>query len=245
MTEVTFVGTSDAFGTGGRRQAAILVRHGGGAVLLDCGATTGTGLQALGIARDEIEAIVVSHFHADHFGGIPLLLLAAHYEDRRRKPLVVAGPPQVEARVRAAAAARGHAIEDREWSFPLRFVELQPGQEIGLGPVGFDAFAAHHQQDSQPHGLVVRAGPRTIIYTGDTGWFDELPDRTRGADLLISECTFFDFTFDYHLTYEKLLPRMGEFRCGRIVLTHLGRGMAERRGRLELETADDGMVVRV
>jgi ribonuclease BN (tRNA processing enzyme) len=73
MSEVVFVGTSDAFGAGGRRQSALLVRAPQGAVLLDCGLTTVTGLVALGIERDEIDAIVVSHFHGDHFGGIPFL----------------------------------------------------------------------------------------------------------------------------------------------------------------------------
>ena len=52
------------------------------------------------IERDEIDTIILSHFHADHFGGIPLFLLGALHQDRRRKPLQIAGPPQVEERVR-------------------------------------------------------------------------------------------------------------------------------------------------
>ena len=89
MNEIVFVGTSDAFGAGGRRQSAIFVRDAAGGVLLDCGATTGSGLDALSIPRDAIDTILVSHFHGDHFGGIPLLLLAALYEDERRHPLRV------------------------------------------------------------------------------------------------------------------------------------------------------------
>ena len=71
MTELVFVGTSDAFGAGGRRQSAMVLRAPHGAVLVDCGATTCTGLSAVGIPRAEIDAIVISHFHADHFGGVP------------------------------------------------------------------------------------------------------------------------------------------------------------------------------
>ena len=44
MNEVVFIGTSDAFGAGGRRQSAILLRTGAGCALVDCGMTTGTGL---------------------------------------------------------------------------------------------------------------------------------------------------------------------------------------------------------
>ena len=119
MSEVVFIGTSDAFGAGGRRQAAVLVRGARGTILLDCGATTGSGLQELGIPRDEIDTILVSHFHGDHFAGIPLLLLAALYQDERRHPLRIAGPPEIELRVRALARAMGHPLEDRQWSFPI------------------------------------------------------------------------------------------------------------------------------
>jgi ribonuclease BN (tRNA processing enzyme) len=105
MSEIVFIGTSDAFGAGGRRQSAILMRAPSGSVLLDCGTTTSTGLAALGIERNEIDAIVISHYHGDHFGGIPILLLAALYEDARTRPLRIVGPPGIEARVRQLADA--------------------------------------------------------------------------------------------------------------------------------------------
>ena len=56
MPEVLFVGTSDAFGAGGRRQSAVLVRGERGTALLDCGVTTNTGLNELGVSRDEVES---------------------------------------------------------------------------------------------------------------------------------------------------------------------------------------------
>ena len=107
MSEVVFVGTSDAFGAGGRRQSALLVRAPSGGLLVDCGTTTTMGLAALGIERAEIDAVLISHFHGDHFGGIPSLLLAALYEDLRRKPLVIAGPHGIERRVHQLATAMG------------------------------------------------------------------------------------------------------------------------------------------
>lgn len=247
MSEVVFVGTSDAFGAGGRRQSAILLRAPGGTVLLDCGATTNSGLATLGAERDEIDAILISHFHGDHFGGIPLLLLAALYEDERTKPLWIAGPPGVESRVRNLAASMGHPIKDRAWRFPLHFEELPVGRNAEVGPVRVNAFEAYHVPDTNPHGLRVEAGGLTIAYSGDTGWFQELPRRVAGADLFICECTYHTHNQDfvYHLSYDELSERHKEFDCGRIILTHLGEEMSARRGTCDLETADDGLTVRL
>ena len=72
----------------------------------DCGATTCTGLCDLGIERDEIDSILISHFHGDHYAGIPILLLAALYEDERKHALRIVGPPGVEQRVHEMAARR-------------------------------------------------------------------------------------------------------------------------------------------
>lgn len=243
--KVVFVGTSDAFGAGGRRQSAIYLEAPGGGLLLDCAPTTATGLAALGIERDAIDAIALSHFHADHFAGVPQLLLAAMYEDRRSRPLVIAGPPGVEARVRAASEAMGHGLLQRELPFALRFVELRAGATVDLGPAQVTSFPTRHQPESCPHGLRVAAGGRRLAYTGDTGWFDELPARLEGADLVVCECTFFEPTFDFHLDYATLAARAERFACGRLVLTHLGPTMSERRGKLAIETADDGLALRV
>lgn len=239
------IGTSDAFGAGGRRQSAYLLRSASGSVLLDCGGTTTSGLAALDIARDEVEAILVTHFHADHFGGIPLLLLGAQYVDRRHRPITIAGPRGVEQRVREVARALGHPLDDHALGFELRFVELAAGSSCQIGPVEARAFATFHSPDSQPHGLVVRAGKRRIAYSGDTGWFDALPAEVNGADLFLSECTQVHREFEYHLSLDELAERSREFDCGRLVLTHLGtemRNLTDRRG---FELADDGDVVKL
>jgi ribonuclease BN (tRNA processing enzyme) len=245
MNEVVFVGTSDAFGSGGRRQSAVLVRGSRGTGLLDCGATTNTGLRELGIDRNEIDAILVSHFHGDHFGGIPLFVLAAVYQDQRREPLEIAGPPQIEARVRALATAMGHPLEDLDCPFPLRFSELQPGVEQAVGPGIVSAFETRHQPEAHPHGYRLSLGERDVVYSGDTGWFDELPRLASGADLFICECTLHTECLDFHLNLGQITEHRDEFDVGGLLLTHLGQEMAALRGQCELDTADDGLIVKL
>jgi ribonuclease BN (tRNA processing enzyme) len=245
MSDIVFIGTGDAFGAGGRRQSAILLRAPHGGVLIDCGGTTSTGLCALGIDRGEIDTILVSHFHGDHFGGIPILLLAALYEDERKQPLRIAGPPGIEMRVHAVAKAMGYGIEDREWSFPIHYDEFEVGRTLEAGPVRIRAFEAVHQAHTCPHGLVIDTGAHRVAYSGDTGWFDRLPREVADADLFICECTYHDYDFDFHINHETLVKRKDEFECGRIVLTHLGVEMTERRGTAAFETADDGLSLKL
>ena len=245
MTEVLFVGTSDAFGAGGRRQSAIVLRGGSGSVLLDCGSTTGSGLNQLGVAIDELDAILVSHFHGDHFGGIPLLLLAALYQEQRKRALRIAGPPGIEARVRWLAASMGHPLDGRDWTFPIEFEELPAGRRCEVGPVLVHTFETHHFPDAMPHGMVIETdGPR-IACSGDTGWFDELPLRVAGSDLFICECTYHRDAFEYHLSHEQLVANRKRFDCGRLVITHLGEEMAERRASCQFEAADDGLTLQI
>jgi len=245
LSEVVFIGTSDAFGAGGRRQAAVLLRGRRGTMLLDCGATTLTGLEQLGIPRDEVDTILVSHFHGDHFSGIPLFLLAALYQDGRRTPLHIAGPPEIERRVRALADAMGHGIEDHAHSFPIRFTEIPPGAQQEVGPAHVESFATRHQLEAHPQGYRVDTGNAVVSYSGDTGWFDGLPRIAAGADLFICECTLHQQALDFHLNLATIEEHREDFDCGRMMLTHLGSEMSSLRGRCAIETADDGLVVRL
>jgi len=245
VSEIVFIGTSDAFGAGGRRQSAILLRTTSGAALLDCGVTTNTGLGQMEIARCEIDAILVSHFHADHFGGIPLFLLAAQYQDRRTQPLLIAGPAGIEQRVRDLATSMGHPIDDSELEFDIRYRELSNDRPTEIGPVSARTFETRHDPSSCPHGMCIDAGNRRIVYSGDTGWFDGLPGQVAGCDLFICECTLHEPTYEFHLDWETLEAKRSEFACERMLLTHLGDEMSRRRGKLAIETADDGLALEL
>ena len=245
MSEVIFIGTSDAFGAGGRRQSAALLRTGAGSILMDCGVTTNTGLADVGIERDEIDVILISHFHGDHFGGIPLFLLAALYEDERKRPLEIVGPPEIEARVRTLASAMGHGLESHSQSFPLSFHEVAPNTPRAVGPTEIRSFETRHQLEAHPHGYDIRCGGERVVYSGDTGWFDELPGHVAGADLFVCECTYRASDLDFHLNYELLCERKAQLDCGNIVLTHLGADMVDRSPSDEFDYADDGLVVSI
>lgn len=72
MGEVTvrFLGSGDAFGSGGRFQTCILVETASTRFLIDCGASSLIGMKRFGVDPGSVDAILISHLHGDHFGGL-------------------------------------------------------------------------------------------------------------------------------------------------------------------------------
>ncbi len=245
MIEVLFVGTGDAFGSGGRRQTAILLREGKNTILLDCGPTTLLGLREMGIDPREIDTIALSHFHGDHAGGVPFLLLDYTFAHERTNDLQIIGPPGVKERVAKIARAMSFETSHTKRPFDVHYREYTVDQPLEVQGFRVTPKPAYHQAHTMPHMLRVDGDRRSVFFTGDTGWHEQLPDRVGDADLLISECVFMDDPFEYHLSYREIAAAQERFRCGSTILTHLGAEVLENLDLLEFDTAHDGLVRKV
>jgi ribonuclease BN (tRNA processing enzyme) len=242
---VTFLGTGDAFSARGGHQAAYRVDAGNSAFLLDCGSSALTSMKRECIDAGDIDLVLLSHLHGDHFAGLPYLFLELTYENHRDRPLTIAGPPGTEERVLKLYSAAYKELAARPASFETRFVEMQPGQPIQIGDVAIEPFRVPHQEKEISLGLVVSIDGRRILYSGDTGWTEELVIRSQGVDLFICECCFYETRVEYHLDYPRLHEQRHRFGCTRMVLTHLGREVQAHRDDVEIELAYDGMVVEL
>ena len=88
VMRLTIVGSGDAFGSGGRLNTCFFLETAKAALLIDCGASALPALKGQGIEPNRIDAIILSHLHGDHFGGLPFLLLDGQFLSRREKPLL-------------------------------------------------------------------------------------------------------------------------------------------------------------
>ena len=100
-----FIGCGDAFGSGGRFNTCFHLVGRNINALIDCGASSLVSMNKLAINRNDIDTIFISHFHADHFGGLPFFMLEANYILKRQQPLTIAGPPGGFTSLREAAVA--------------------------------------------------------------------------------------------------------------------------------------------
>jgi ribonuclease BN (tRNA processing enzyme) len=243
MVRVTVLGSGDAFGSGGRANAAYLVEGAGRTFLLDCGPSVLHALKRLGRDPGDVDFVLVSHLHGDHFGGIPFLFMEYRYEKPRRRPLVVRGPHGIERRVQALFAALYEQTAREPLPFEVRYEEIAPGPAQVLDGVRVLPFAVPHAPELVCLGFRLELGGRTIVYSGDAGWTEEFVTQARGADLFLCECSMYESRLPIHLSYPEIAARAGELGCRRLVLSHLGSEPLRRLAELSLECAWDGMTL--
>jgi ribonuclease BN (tRNA processing enzyme) len=102
---IQFLGSGDAFGSGGRFNTCILVEAAAGVFLIDCGASSLIAMRRFRVVPNRIGTIFISHLHGDHFGGLPFFILDAQLVSRRVEPLTIAGPPGLRQRLAEAMEA--------------------------------------------------------------------------------------------------------------------------------------------
>jgi ribonuclease BN (tRNA processing enzyme) len=243
----SFLGTGDAFATDGRFQSGYLLEAHNYRVLMEAGPTVLCAMKRMKIAPDDLDLILISHLHGDHYGGLPFLILEYIYESPLRKPITVAGPPRLEERTwllfeTMFPRTRGDLKRVRD---KLRFVVLEPGVAHKAGKLKIETIRTPHMRYEASLALKFALDGKTIVFSGDSGWTDEMISFAAGADLFVCECTYFESAhLNFHMNYPELERRRSEFDVGRMILTHVGREVLAKHD-LKLEIGHDGLKIEV
>src|SRR4029453_13220569 len=230
--QLQFVGCGDALGSGGRFNTCFHVTGNSVNFLIDCGASSLPALKRLGIARDEIDLILITHFHGDHFGGLPFLLLDAQFT-RRARPLVIAGPAGIETKLTNLMEALFEHSSKTQQRFDLSVVALEPEQSRTFGEVKVTPYPVVHGDSGGPFlAYRIEAEGRIICYSADTEWTETLIPAARAADLFIAEAYYYDRIVKNHLSLTTLEAHLGKINAKRVILTHMSDDMLGRLNKL-------------
>ncbi len=241
-----FIGCGDAFGSGGRFNTCFHLTGDSTNLLIDCGASSLIAMKQLGVDRNSISTIVITHFHADHFGGIPFFILDAQFFSKRREPLTIIGPkglPEWYAKVMETAFPGSSGATQK---FELSLREIGANDTIDLGGLQVSAHQALHGQADGPCLAVrIETEGKSVAYTGDTEWTPDLIPAARGADVLIAEAYFRDKLIATHLSLGTIEEHLEDLKPKRLILTHMSDDMLNHPDRHRFETAEDGMTIAV
>jgi ribonuclease BN (tRNA processing enzyme) len=242
---VQFVGTGDAFGSGGRFQTCILVDGSQTRFSMDFGMTSLTALKQQDIKHTSIDVILITHLHGDHCGGVPFLLMDSMLAAKRSHPLTIAGPKKTESCIVKMCDAMLPGMEVMQPKFDIEYVELEVGEPNQIRDLVVTPRHVRHTWQTNPTALRVEVDNKVVSYTGDGSYTEELAKVGHDADLLIAESYFYQKPIKWHLNYYDIVAHKEDFRAKRTILTHMHEEMLVQAENVPEETAYDGLVMEL
>jgi ribonuclease BN (tRNA processing enzyme) len=219
-TPLTFLGSGNFHAMGGYWSSCLIDRR----LLIESPPSVLRNLRLVGADLAAIEALFLSHFHADHTFGWPFLHFSALTQARRQAELWVVGPPGLAAFLDELVRAGriDHVVNQvrrEQGGFPLHCLEVNE-QEQRAGRITFRAVRVDHDPTLDCYGFLIQYGGRTIGYSGDTTLCDGLRRIAAAADVLIVECNSHDEVSPVHLREADLRTLRAEFPELPFVVTH-------------------------
>jgi ribonuclease BN (tRNA processing enzyme) len=184
--EIRFLGVGEAC-DGNQSNTSILLKTDSmeacGRILLDCGFNVPHHYFSLNPPPDELDVLWISHFHGDHFFGVPQLLLW-FWEMDRMKPLTIMGPPGVKNTIEATLKLAYPNLLAR-LAYSLKYKEISPGEELQVSDCTWQAASNEHSQQCFSVRLDIK--DRSIFYSGDGRPTPLTQSLAKGCDIIIHE----------------------------------------------------------
>ncbi len=239
--DLRFIGTGNAFAPGGLCWNGFVLE---GRYLFEAPPQALQSLNAMKIDANDLDAVVLSHHHGDHFLGLPFLFLQWKYSKRTR-PVRIIGPRGTKELATQIGRQVYPGLFDTR--FEIEWDELTGGEVATAGALKVCAANVKHDQRlSGTLGFGIEIAGRRLGYTGDSALCDAVLDLARDSEVLVSECASVDETVDVHMNLRDDVPLVrAAMKPGtRLILTHLGPGVAAG-GLAGVEVAQDFGVYRV
>lgn len=244
MSRIKILGSGDAFHSGGRFQTSFLLNSNNKNILIDCGCGSLQQMKKFGYSTNEINSVIISHFHGDHIAGLPFLLMDMARLNRQ-SPLYIFSPEGGKQKINDALKLFYPGNETILESLQIEWLYYENEKSIKAAGIEVQPFKMNHAELVKPHGIRVTIDGKVISYSGDTGWNENLLLLSEDADLFICECTFYDKEMEGHLNYKLLSEKKHLLHYKQILLTHFDEEMLLNADKVDMEMATDGMDILI
>jgi ribonuclease BN (tRNA processing enzyme) len=214
--KLKILGTGTATPSLQRASSSYLLSTTWGEILVDIGPSVVRRLLECGRTIHDVDMIVLTHFHPDHTVDLATFLFASNYGDvTREKPLILLGGRGLERFFK-------DLVSLYSWLSPVGYhlvLKALPAGEWRLGSLTIKTSGSNHSPESIA--LRIREGKSVVVFTGDTGFSEELVTLAAHADLLVSECSFPNREVKGHLNLAALQKIVRQAKPRQVILSHL------------------------
>jgi ribonuclease BN (tRNA processing enzyme) len=215
--KVTFIGTGDCCDPF-RRNLSVLLEDNNHRHLLDCGFSSTHGY--LAYSPDlKLDTIWISHFHGDHFFGVPQLI-AHFYMLKRNEPLTVISGVNGEDKILQSIDLAYPKLTTK-LPFSLKFFQLQPGMAIEQNDLIWKCAPVLHSQPA--FGLRISNGRQSLYYSGDGKFTEESSELMKRCDLVIHEAFSVEPSDPNHSSIKECMLVAKKLDIQRLALVHLNQ----------------------
>lgn len=183
--EVRFLGVDSVVPGPGDDTACLLLDR---RLLVDCGWAASQRLSEHGLSPTDLDAVIITHLHHDHYLGLPGILFHRWQRGRDLKPLTILGPAEDLARV-VGLATDFLQVERFGHTPRVELVELAPGDHWAGHGVELVTGRSVHPVPALTYRLTHQASGAVITFTGDTAFHEPLAALAAGSDLLVTEAS--------------------------------------------------------
>lgn len=237
--KVHCLGTGDGWPCADRNHSSYLYELAGTRLLVDCGESVARSLAARKLDGNALTGIVLSHTHADHIGGLPMLLQGLWLEGRSRDLTIRLPGPVIES---LRAMLRHGYLFDELFGFKLQFEALRAGQRFRVGALKVTPFPTSHLDGFRrtfrkkyrvgfdAFSFLIEGAGRRIVHSADLGAPEDLlPLLRKPVDLLVCELA--------HFMPGDLFTTLRGFAIKRAAFVHLARSVRQRLAQVKKQAA--------
>ncbi len=215
--ELIVLGASGTWPQEGGALSGYLIRQDGFNLWVDAGSGTMANLQKY-IGISDVDAMIITHEHADHCVDIYPLFYARYYGGQGANGMPLHIPKGFGGRLNGLLSEEG--IKSFRVGFDVH--EVEPGERFEVGPFRVSARGMSHL-GLPALGFRLEYNGTSLSYTGDTGPTDEVVRLARGSDVFLAEATYQDGDelTGFHLSSRQAAEHARDAGVGRLILTHI------------------------